>query len=222
MSKTDDESPKKRKTRLKGTDTKRPCVDCGQTKDRFKDFKPRWAGCENHRTERGRRYYQEGCDACKAIVNGNIRQPRCIACDKSRTKKVKAKPAATVAESVTVESAAVQVEAPVPEAVEDHKSGVVLAQNADAESLSMPEVATADLDGLPERVEPEAEVEPVEPEVVGLVEPSPESVSVPEPTPAPKAKPAFARRPSIASMADLSKLFDADEPDSDSEEPDGE
>jgi hypothetical protein len=84
---------KKRKTRLKGTETQKPCVDCGKMKDRFKDFKPRWAGCATHRTEKGRRFYQEGCDDCAKIVNGNIRQPRCIGCDKARPKKRKAKPA---------------------------------------------------------------------------------------------------------------------------------
>jgi len=82
---------KKRKTRLKGTETEKPCFDCGVTKNRFTDFKPRWAGCVVHRTERGRRYMEPGCADCKALVNGNIRQPRCIECDKQRPKKRKAK-----------------------------------------------------------------------------------------------------------------------------------
>ena len=81
----------KRKTRLKGTETRKPCFQCGKTKHRFNDFKPRWAGCVNHRTERGRRYFEPGCDECAALVNGNIRQPRCIECDKARPKKRKAK-----------------------------------------------------------------------------------------------------------------------------------
>lgn len=85
----------KRKTRLKGTETRKPCFDCGKTKDRFKDFKPRWAGCATHRTERGRRYFEPGCADCDAKVNGNIRQPRCIECDKARPKKRKAKTSAT-------------------------------------------------------------------------------------------------------------------------------
>jgi hypothetical protein len=91
---------KPRKTRLLGTATHRPCVDCKQDKDRFKDFKPRWAGCADHRTEAGRRYHQPGCVACDKVVNGNIRQPRCIECDSKRQKKgrkakVKADPTPT-------------------------------------------------------------------------------------------------------------------------------
>ena len=88
---------KKRKTRLKGTETRKPCFDCKKTKDRFKDFKPRWAGCATHRTERGRRYFEPGCVECDKLVNGNIRQPRCIECDKARPKKRKAKAATTTA-----------------------------------------------------------------------------------------------------------------------------
>ena len=85
---------KKKKTRLKGTDTKKPCQPtdkngCGKMKDRFKDFKPRWAGCADHRTARGRRFNEPGCAACSALVNGNIRQPRCIECDSKRVKKRK-------------------------------------------------------------------------------------------------------------------------------------
>ena len=110
MSKTESEPKKKRKTRLKGTDTRKPCNDCGQTKDRFKDFKPRWAGCEKHRTEQGRRYYQPGCTDCDAKVNGNIRQPRCADCDRARSKKkpkastkAAAKPTPTQAAAVVVD-----------------------------------------------------------------------------------------------------------------------
>ncbi len=80
----------KRKTRLKGTETEKPCFDCKKTKNRFTDFKPRWAGCATYRTERGRRYLEPGCADCLKLVNGNIRQPRCIECDKQRPKKRKA------------------------------------------------------------------------------------------------------------------------------------
>ena len=81
---------------MKGTETRKPCFDCKKTKDRFKDFKPRWAGCVAHRTPNGRRYFQKGCADCAALVNGNIRQPRCISCDKLRPKKrAPAKVAAT-------------------------------------------------------------------------------------------------------------------------------
>ena len=112
MSKT---PAKKRKTRLKGTETRKPCFDCGKTKDRFKDFKPRWAGCVTHRTANGRRYYQKGCADCDKLVNGNIRQPRCIGCDKLRPKKRKAKKAAAAA-AATVTATAPKVEAPKVEA----------------------------------------------------------------------------------------------------------
>lgn len=114
MSKTPQTTPKKRKTRLKGTDTMKPCAECGKSKDRFKSFRPRWAGCEKHRTERGRRYYQKGCAPCDAKVNGNIRQPRCIECDAARPKKRKA---ADPSPTVTPTAAVAPVE-PTPETVE--------------------------------------------------------------------------------------------------------
>ena len=140
---------KKRKTRLKGTETQKPCFDCGVTKDRFKDFKPRWAGCVTHRTDRGRRYFEPGCADCAKLVNGNIRQPRCIECDRQRPKKRKAakakatptptkakpkakpkpkadpKPVATVNPTPAVEAAPVAEATPVsvPEPVKAQKKG---------------------------------------------------------------------------------------------------
>ena len=134
---------KKRKTRLKGTETKKPCFDCGVTKDRFKDFKPRWAGCATHRTDQGRRYLEPGCADCAKLVNGNIRQPRCIECDRQRPKKRKAakakatptptkakpkadpKPVATVNPTPAVEAAPVAEATPVsvPEPVKAQKKG---------------------------------------------------------------------------------------------------
>jgi hypothetical protein len=145
---------KKRKTRLKGTDTQKPCLVCKKTKDRFKDFKPRWAGCELHRTERGRRYFQPGCVACAAKVNGNIRQPRCIECDSKRPKKGAAKKA-TVTPTPT----------PVVEVYAEELAVSPEAQVA-TEAILAPE--------------PVVVVAP-EPEVVALDEPSPESVTLPEP-----------------------------------------
>jgi hypothetical protein len=171
-----DKPKKQRRTRLKGTATEKPCVDCGQLKHRFNDFKPRWAGCATHRTDRGRRYHEPGCDECEKLVNGNIRQPRCIECDKARPKKRAAK---STPEPVAVETT--------PEPVLTVLPG------------GEPE---------PEVVETTPEPEPVEPEVVGLDEPSPESVKVPEPEPKPKPK-----RPKIATKADLLALFDSEATD---------
>lgn len=159
---------KKRKTRLKGTETEKPCFDCGVTKNRFTDFKPRWAGCVVHRTERGRRYLEPGCADCAALVNGNIRQPRCIECDKLRPKKRKAKTGATPKPK------------PKPKATPEPKA------------------------------EPVATVNPThEPKA----EPAPEAtpVVVPEPN-ADKGKTTKTsqkpKRPKLATMADLSKLFE--------------
>lgn len=157
----DTKTKKKRKTRLKGTETQRPCVDCGKMKNRFKDFRPRWAGCVTHRNDKGRRYYQEGCDDCAKIVNGNIRQPRCIACDKARPKKRKKaaqaepKPTPTVEEAPTV--------------------------NVDPEPTIPPAPAEEFAQAEPKLAEPEAvTVEPQD-------EPSAESEDVtPEPAPAPE------------------------------------
>jgi hypothetical protein len=179
MSKT---PPKKRKTRLKGTETKKPCFDCGKTKDRFKDFKPRWAGCVTHRTPNGRRFYQKGCADCDKLVNGNIRQPRCVDCDKMRPKKRNAKKAATPTPTpVATTPEPVAVIEPTPEPV----------------AVIEPEPVAV--------IEPEPEPETVA-EVVGQPEPSPESVKLPEPE-APKAKP----KPIATSAADIfAMLEDAD------------
>lgn len=156
---------KKRKTRLKGTETEKPCFDCGVTKNRFTDFKPRWAGCATHRTERGRRYLEPGCADCKALVNGNIRQPRCIECDKQRPKKrnAAAKPKPT---------------------------------------KPKPTKPVATVNPTPEpKAEPVAEATPV-------VVPTPEPVAKKGKQPKTSQKP---KRPKLATMADLSALFEDSE-----------
>lgn len=179
MSKTDTKK-KKRKTRLKGTETQKPCVDCGKTKDRFKAFKPRWAGCASHKTDKGRRYYQEGCDECAKLVNGNIRQPRCIECDKTRPKKRSKK----------------KTSDPKPTKVETPKAAVNVDPNPTippAPAVDLPEAETKAVETTPE-----AEPVTVEPQS----EASDESEDVtPEATPAPEAK------PKIASMSDLLAQF---------------
>lgn len=206
-------SDKKRKTRLKGTENKKPCFDCGKTKDRFKDFKPRWAGCINHRTERGRRFHQAGCAECEKVVNGNIRQPRCIACDKVRPKK-------SVEEVVTPETptiealAAVVTEEPVvlqpgPQveaALAGVEAGVLDAPLIEAASPEVQAAVEATL--LPE----EPKVETPEPVVET---PAPVVVTAPEPTaaPAPEAvavvvpPPAVPTPRKVASKADLFAMF---------------
>jgi len=179
MSKT----TKKRKTRLKGTETKRPCVDCGKTKDRFKDFKPRWAGCVTHRTENGRRYYQKGCADCDKLVNGNIRQPRCIDCDKQRPKKRKADKASTPTPTVTAK--------PKPETKPEP-----------VETKPEPVVIEA-------KPEPTPEPEPVA-TVEAKPEASPESTNLPEPeAPKPVARP----KPVATSAADIFAMLEEAEGD---------
>lgn len=183
MSKT--KTTKKRKTRLKGTDTQKPCVGCGEMKDRFKDFKPRWAGCERHRTEKGRRFYQPGCTDCDAKVNGNIRQPRCIGCDKARPKKRKkvADPTPTTVAAPTVNVDPNPTIPPAP------------AQEFAGKSALASVLEDTGLTVVEETIEPEAVT------VESHDEPSADSEDVtPEPAPAPD-------RPKIASMSDLSKLF---------------
>jgi hypothetical protein len=174
---------KKRKTRMTGTDALRPCVQCKELKPRFTAFKPRWAGCDQHKTERGRRYYQEGCAACDAKVNGNIRQPRCIECDKSRSKKRKpAAPKPTKVEAPKVEAPKVE---PTPEPTPEPVA---------AEPEPTPEPKPVVVEARTPTLSEALSVEP-------KAEPSPASVdATPEPTQAPA-------RPKIASMADLSKLF---------------
>lgn len=159
MSKTEKNKPKKRKTRMTGTEKQKPCCDCKVMKDRFKDFKPRWAGCVTHRTDKGRRYYQPGCAECDAKVNGNIRQPRCIECDRNRPKKRKAK---------TPKPTPTPVVEPTPEPV-----------------VAEPEPVVAEPEPV---VEPTPEPEPVA-TVEGQDEPSTESEDVtPGPVAEPKAK----------------------------------
>ena len=97
---SEQDQKKTKKTRLKGTKSEKKCLvkhadgttsGCGEVKDRLVDFKPRWAGCAEHKNPRGKRYFQEGCDECFAKVNSLIRQPYCVACDKTRPKKVRKK-----------------------------------------------------------------------------------------------------------------------------------
>jgi hypothetical protein len=160
---------KPRKTRLKGTPTTRPCFDCGKIKNRFKDFKPRWAGCADHKSERGRRYHEPGCDACEKIVNGNIRQPRCIECDAKRPKKRrKAKQAAAPAPQAT------PTPAPTPEPV-----------------AAEPEPTPVVVEPTPEP-EPVATVATPEPEDAPAEDATP--VSVPAPKPEKKARPKIASK----------------------------
>jgi len=203
MSKTD--SKKKRGTRLKGTDTKKPCVDCGKTKDRFKSFRPRWAGCATHRSENGRRYFQAGCADCTSLVNGNIRQPRCIDCDAQRPKKRKGDEDPTPTPTVeTPEDAANPDETTEDRTVlpEDPKVGDLVESPEDGEDAVAPIQAVVVAAPLATAVTVEAQDEP-----------APESVSLPEPQAAkPAPRPVVVdKRPAIASMADLSKLFDTDQ-----------
>jgi hypothetical protein len=180
---TAEATPKKRGTRLKGTEALKPCADCGQMKDRLTAFRPRWAGCVDHRNEKGRRYREPGCAACSEKVNGNIRQPRCIACDSSRPKRkskgTTPKPTATVKAKAVAETDA--------------------EQRARYAALAAQPLAIVNEVLSAQPVEPEPEPVVVE----AQEEPSPESEDVtPEPAPEPKAA-----RPRIASMSDLSKLF---------------
>lgn len=171
----------KRRTRLKGTQTHKPCCECGKTKDRFKDFRPRWAGCATHRTERGRRYFEPGCAECVAVANGNIRQPRCVDCDKARPKKGKGKAAP----------------APTPVVVEPETAEPVL--------RVLPPVEPEPVEAEPVEAAPEPE-----PVVVGMEEAAPESVVVdPEPAPEPAAPAPEPKKVKTMSdiMADLSGLF---------------
>jgi|6_EtaG_2_1085325.scaffolds.fasta_scaffold93789_1 hypothetical protein len=152
--------PKKKKTRLKGTDADKPCLvkhsdgttsGCGKTKNRLLGFKPRWAGCAQHKTERGRRYFQQGCADCAEKVNSNIRQPYCIECDKTRPKKKREKKKA-----------------------------------ADPTPTPEPVAAAPTPEPTPEPVAAEPLIEPV---VEAQPDPSPDSVEVtPEPAPKRKAK----------------------------------
>lgn len=227
-----DTPTKKRKTRLKGTETKKPCkvvkrdgtvLGCLKTKDRFKDFKPRWSGCDTHRTPQGRRFYQQGCDACEAKVNGNIRQPFCIECDASRPKKRNGKkkaadPKPTVAAEIVEKVQAgidagdkvisIKVESEAEKAERYAASSQRVLATVETVVEAEPESQTlgtfgagADSDDPAELAQHEADLES-EPVIEAQAEPSPESEDVtPEPAPI---------RPVIANMADFSKLFSAE------------
>jgi hypothetical protein len=179
-----------KKTRLIGTATTRPCTVCLKTKDRFKDFKPRWSRCAKHRIKG-----QKGdpaCAECVKLVNGNTRQPKCIECDSKRTSKKGTKVAPT---PVVAAPVAAQVVEPVVEPVQ-------VAHVATATAAPAPEATTVTLATAP----PVAAPEPV---AAIQVEAAPAPVEV---APKPKAK-----RNSLASLADLAKLMDApasDEPGS--------
>jgi hypothetical protein len=214
-------SDKKRKTRLKGTETRKPCFGCGKTKDRLKDFKPRWAGCINHRTDRGRRFFKAGCADCEAIVNGNIRQPRCIGCDKARPKKRNDAPTPTVETPKAIESlAALATDEPaapplnLPESVVEGKSEAVreVAEAAGVAVIEAPVIETKpeDLLGLPEKVETPAPVVITTPEPT--VAPAPEAVvvNVPPPVVTPPSIPTPVRK-KVANKADLFALFSGDD-----------
>lgn len=217
-------SDKKRKTRLKGTETRKPCFGCGKTKDRLKDFKPRWAGCINHRTDRGRRFFKAGCADCESVVNGNIRQPRCIGCDKARPKKRnEATVTPTVETPKAIESlAALATDDPVVlvpgpavvAAVAAAEAGVVDAPMIEGADPVVAEASKAIV--LPEpKIETPAPVEAPAPVVVTTPEPTVAPaheavvVSVPPPVVAP-AVPTPARK-KVANKADLFALFSGDD-----------
>ncbi len=105
-------STSQKKTRLKGTKTEKTCVACGKSKNRQKDFKPRWSRCAKHRIKGTKS--DPNCADCVAVVTGLIRQPRCIECDSKRTtKKGKKVTTPTVNTPTTVATPA----APTPEPV---------------------------------------------------------------------------------------------------------
>jgi hypothetical protein len=182
-----------RKTRLKGDANNRPCVDCGVTKDRFKDFKPRQSRCAKHRIKGTKS--DPACAACVALVNGNVRQPRCIECDSKRSgKRAKNKVATPVAAPAPVAPTPV---APVatPAPVEP----VVAAPVATVEApVAATPVASPAVEVAPTPVAPAATVEPVAV--------APVAVEAKAEAPAPKV--VKKARPNGATKADLAKLFD--------------
>lgn len=110
-----------KKTRLKGTKTEKTCAGpCGKTKDRFKDFKPRWSRCAKHRIKGAKS--DPNCADCVTLVNSVIRQPKCIECDAKRStkkgKKTTAAPTpvtvAPVAPAAPTAPEATPVQAPAP------------------------------------------------------------------------------------------------------------
>jgi len=56
---------------------------CGQEKDRYSDFAPRWGHCKKHKP------WDETCDKCQTLRALPTRQPRCYECDKVRDKRRK-------------------------------------------------------------------------------------------------------------------------------------
>jgi len=186
-----------RKTRLKGDASNRPCVDCHQTKDRFKGFKPRQSRCAKHRIKGTKS--DPTCAGCVALVNGNVRQPRCIECDSKRSgKRAKNKVATPVAIPATAAPTPVApVATPAPVAPVEP---VVAAPVATVETpVAATPVASPAVEVAPTPVAPAATVEPV----AVAVEAKVEAVAAPR-----KA------RPNGATKADLAKLFDLiDEPE---------
>jgi len=123
--------------RFKGDPYKKECVDCGETKDRLKAFKPRWGKCPDHRKTTKRGEAVEGCEDCENSRNSVVRQPRCVECDavrgkkKAKTKAAKPttkKPAKKAAKKVaakkkpTKKVAAKKVQAPVEVTTEEFES----------------------------------------------------------------------------------------------------
>lgn len=178
-----------KKTRLKGTATKKTCVACKVEKDRFKDFKPRWSRCSKHRIKGTKT--DPNCTDCQKVVNGNIRQPRCVECDAKRTTK-KGKKVTT-----PTPTAATPVAAPAPV----------------AEPVTVAPVATAAAPA-PEATQVQAPA-PVAPTPTVEAKPEPVAVTVAaqaEPTPAPRPK---AKKPGLTKLADLAKLLDSEPTGSD-------
>ena len=155
-----------RKTRLKGDANSRPCFDCGVTKDRFKDFKPRQSRCAKHRIKGTKS--DPTCDGCVKLVNGNVRQPRCTDCDSKRSgKRSKSKVATPVAAPAPVAPTPV-VAAPVATVVE--ASVVVPVATVETQVEATPAAAPA-VEVAPTPTAPVEPVATVEPVVVAQVKP---------------------------------------------------
>lgn len=155
-----------KKTREKLGPKQKRCCDCKQIKHKLKDFKPRWGRCEKHR-EQGKPF-QAKCKGCVALVNGNIRQPRCIGCDAKRVKKeapataAPAKktrkkkgttvevppPAATATPPVTATAPGATVETVTPPAPEPVVTQSAPAPAPEPVAVGTPEVVTAPSDSL--------------------------------------------------------------------------
>lgn len=172
-----------KKTRLKGTKTEKTCVACGKSKNRLKDFKPRWSRCAKHRIKGTKG--DPNCADCVTLVNGLIRQPRCIECDSKRTtkkgKKVTTPTPTTVAAPATVQT-------PEPVAAETPNTITPVAQAAPVAPEATPVQAPA----------------PVEPTPVQAATPEPVAAA-----PAPSKK-----KGGLTKLADLAKLLDSEEGES--------